>query len=90
MPPKTRYEFIHFERLPAKGVTSLWACCNNRSGDELGRVGWYGAWRQYCFEPTGPAVYSSGCLADIKDFVDALFIERQIERAEASRTEPHK
>ncbi len=69
---KLRYEFIHFDQVPTKGITSRWLVRNNRSNDDLGVVAWYGAWRQYCFEPSDPSVYSAGCLNDISHFIGQL------------------
>jgi len=69
---KTQYQFINFVKIPSTGITSKWSCANNRSGDELGEIKWYGAWRQYCYFPTVCAVYSRGCLQDINDFIGQL------------------
>ncbi len=69
---KTQYKFIHFIKKEDKPKTSVWSCCNNRSGGELGIVKWYPAWRQYCYFPTIQAVYSIGCLDDIKEFIQEI------------------
>jgi hypothetical protein len=82
---KTRYQFIHMLQVPSRGTTSRWQVCNNRSGDELGIIAWYGSWRQYCFEPSGPTVYSAGCLDDISHFIGQLKAERSQPTAEAVR-----
>lgn len=76
---KQRYQFIHFEEVhdSVARVTKVYSCRNNRSGDELGEIRWYGAWRQYCYFPTVQAVYSAGCLRDIDSFVTALMDERK-------------
>ena len=75
---KTRYQFVHFEKIGGMDTKYIWSCRNNRSGDELGQVQWYNAWRQYCFEPSGPSVYSAGCLDDISHFIGQLQQERKI------------
>ena len=77
---KLRYEFINFQERHdvVSRTTKIYACCNNRSGAELGDVRWYGAWRQYCYFPTAQAaVYSAGCLRDIDQFIAALMAERK-------------
>ncbi len=74
---KTKFEFIHFVKIADKPKTSVWSCRNNRSSGELGTVAWYSAWRQYIFEPSGPSVYSKGCLDDIAGFIEQLESERK-------------
>ena len=74
---KTRFEFINMVEVatPRRRKTKVWGVQNNRSGEELGRIQWHAPWRQYCYFPTQPAVYSAGCLADIQHF-----IEKEVER----------
>ena len=72
----TRFEYIHLVKIEDKPKTSVWSCRNNKSGDELGVIKWYPAWRQYCYFPTVQAVYSTGCLKDIEEFVEQLEAER--------------
>lgn len=83
---KTRFKYIHFERILNPGKkTQKWMCRNNRSGAELGRIRWESSWRQYVFETVvepeddyGWWVYfSRGCLRDIADFIDQLMEERK-------------
>jgi hypothetical protein len=66
------YKYIHFVLIGSKTKTKIWECRNNRSKEALGTVKWYAPWRQYCFMPTDYAlvVFNSGCLDDIKDFLD--------------------
>jgi len=66
-----RYEYIHFVKIEDKGKTSVWECRNNRTDHILGHVRWHGPWRQYCYFPLCQAIYSSGCLADIQNFIKA-------------------
>lgn len=73
---ETMFEYIHFFELERKPKTSVWSCRMNLTGDELGIVKWYPAWRQYCYFPTGPVVYSAGCLRDIDKFIGQLMDER--------------
>lgn len=65
----TTYEYIHFVKVEQREKTAVWSCRNNKSGDELGIVKWHGPWRAYCFFPSGPAVYSAGCLIDLAEFM---------------------
>ena len=63
-------ENVYFALETPKAKTKVWIIRNKGSDAELGRVQWHGPWRRYCYFPTGPAVYSTGCLSDIKDFID--------------------
>ena len=49
-----------------------------RRGDWLGRILWYGQWRQYVFETEEGCVFSKGCLDDIADFVAKLMRDRKV------------
>lgn len=81
MPSVTHFQFINFVPLseagPGPGLTAEWSCKNNKSRDELGRVGWYSSWKQYVFYPTTQSIYSLGCLADIQSFLAELNYERK-------------
>ena len=77
MPPlKTEYKYIRFFPMESKGKTEIWSCHNSRHGETLGIVKWYGPWRQYCYFASAQAVYSVGCLEDIKHFIEELKIRR--------------
>ena len=69
---KTEYTHICFEIIERKPKTNVWVCLNKKSRQELGRIKWYGPWRQYCYHPSFQAVYSASCLRDIVDFIDQL------------------
>lgn len=75
------YEYIYFNRIKTKKMilrkTSIWSCMSKRGRDLLGIVKWYGPWRQYCFFPTDPTVFSAGCMADIIDFIKKADDERR-------------
>lgn len=73
---KTHYEYIHFEKVAETTKTSKWICRSNRSNSDLGIVKWYGPWRQYCLVTSG-AVFNSGCLSDVIDFIQQLMDERK-------------
>lgn len=75
---KTEYKYLHFIKTGQKAKTSVWSCRNNHSAVELGEIKWYPAWRQYCYFPAARAVYSAGCLEDIRDFIGQLQKERTV------------
>lgn len=63
-------EYMTFELLPNEGrKTDTWRVLSRRSGDVLGLVKWYGAWRQYCFFPGLGTVFNVGCMNDINEFI---------------------
>ena len=49
----------------AAAKTATWAVKSRSTGGRLGRIAWYGPWRQYCFMDEVAAVYSAGCLREI-------------------------
>lgn len=79
-----RYEYIHFVVIEEKPKTTVWSCRNNNSGGELGRVKWFGPWRQYCFFPVGNAttVFNRGCLEDIIHFINIQMQKRDTKKGE--------
>jgi len=78
-----KYEYVHFVQIENPGrKTELWECRNNRSGDVLGIVKWYGAWRQYCFFPNRNTIFNIGCLHTTADFIG---IRNTIHKTHVSR-----
>ena len=73
----SEYQYINFSEIQKKTKTSVYECRNNKSGDVLGIIKWYPAWRQYCYFPSCPAVYSKGCLDDIAHFINKIMEERK-------------
>ena len=71
---RTEYTYIAFQEIGSSesGKTTRWTVRNRRSSDPIGKILWYGPWRQYCFFPDDATVYSVGCLADIQDFIGQL------------------
>jgi len=87
----TEYLIIEEAEPPARIKTKRWVVWNKRvhvahmSLGALGRIEWYGPWRQYCYMSTIQAVYSKGCLRDIADFIEEQMEER---KAKAVREDP--
>lgn len=69
-------EFIEFELIEKKPKTDVYAVNNKTSGDMLGIIKWYPAWRQYCFFPSEETLYERKCLKDINNFMQRLMDER--------------
>lgn len=68
----SKYKYIYFLLVTKKTKTSVYKCLNIKSNAELGIVKWNPGWRQYCYFPSCPAVYSKGCLEDINNFIDQI------------------
>lgn len=43
----------------------------------LGKIKWFGRWRQYAFFPEAETVFEKKCLADITNFLKLLMDERK-------------
>lgn len=54
------------------GKTQRYVVTANRTGDVLGRISWFGRWRQYVFFPEPATVFNVGCMADISSFIKDL------------------
>jgi hypothetical protein len=78
--PKLEYKYIFFKVIEKKSKTVVYGCYNNSSKAELAIIKWLPAWRQYCFFPSCPAVYSKGCLNDILSFIEEIDKERRIKQ----------
>ncbi len=68
-------KYLEVERQPdAKGrKTHAWLLYSKNQTDiALGRIFWFGRWRQYCFYPYDATVYNQGCLLDIAAFLESL------------------
>ena len=44
----------------------------NTNNQFLGKIGWYGSWRQYVYESEDGIIYNNGCLQDIADVLTNL------------------
>jgi len=72
-------KYLCFEELEVKPKTKQFAV-KNISGFILGCVKWYAPWRRYCFFNTAiELVFDTVCLAEIKDFITKLMLERKEE-----------
>lgn len=67
---ETRWLWIELARASESGRTHVWHVRSKSSGDLLGRVAWFGRWRQYAFHPVGDTVYNAQCMRDLADFCE--------------------
>lgn len=66
--PLGKYMAIGPVPLPPERKTREWLVFD-RHGGVLGKVAWYGRWRQYTFEASAGSVFNTGCLSDIERFL---------------------
>ena len=69
---RLKYKYIQFVEGTPKLKTRTFSCNNNNSGDLLGAVEWYPAWRQYCFFSYREPIFNSSCLCEISKFLKDL------------------
>lgn len=69
-------KYLEFHKSGWTGKTDIYEILSKKSGDILGRIKWYGPWRQYCFFPTAQTVFNNGCMKDIIDFIDNLMRQK--------------
>lgn len=61
-------KYLSFERVDNPGrKTMVWNVISQSSEIVLGRIAWYGPWRQYCFYPSNGTIFNTDCLIAIAD-----------------------
>ena len=68
-------KYLEFKQVPYEGKTKRFEVISKSHGYSLGRISWYGAWRQYIFSPAFKTVWNRDCLKDIQDFLQQLMDE---------------
>lgn len=63
-------QYLYFDEVPCSTKTKKWDIISKSGGYPLGRIKWYGAWRQYCFFPDIGTIWNKGCLEDINRFIE--------------------
>ena len=49
-------------------------------GDLLGRLKWYGPWRQYIFESNPECIFNAGCLTDVIKLTEVVNKLQKVKR----------
>ena len=71
--------YLSFDELIIIGKKTKTVLVRSKSsGDTLGTIKWYCAWRQYCFYPNADTLWSKGCLDDVNNKIRQLMEERKI------------
>ena len=65
-------KYLEFQFLEKKPKTKVIGVYSKRSGDRLGIIKWYGAWRQYAFYPEYETLFNTECLNDIIIYIRGL------------------
>ena len=78
--PVVHTKYMYFEKeIDYQGKTERWIVCNNKTHEPLGLIQWYGAWRQYVFEPEdGAIIFNNGCLKTIEEFLTNLNAKQRV------------
>jgi len=73
--------YVKFNLLERKGKTCVFHVVSVKDDIIIGRIEWFGSWRQYVFEPVNETIWSQGCLQQIIDFLQELKSEREKKKA---------
>ena len=71
-------KYLQFELMEDSGKTQCWIVVNKTYGTNLGLLSWYGAWRQYTFQPSVKTEFNNTCLDSIIGFLNRLNKEKRI------------
>jgi len=69
---ETRY-LVFTEVIDDTRRTRMWCVLSRSNNALLGRIKWYGPWRQFTFHPEPATVFNIGCLLDINEFMAAAY-----------------
>lgn len=69
-------EYIKFEVLEKKPRTNVYGIFSLSDESLLGKIYWYGPWRQYIFDPWKETIWNRGCLKQVLEFIQELMSQR--------------
>lgn len=75
----TENRYLRFEDAPqdpARKTKTVWVIAT-RSNSTLGRIEWFGRWRQYAFHPDAHTVFNVECMEAIGDKIRELMAQRR-------------
>lgn len=73
-------KYLRFNLIRDTGKTQLYEVVSAHRGTVLGRISWYGPWRQYIFEPELDTIWNKECLQDLVGELDRLMEARRLGR----------
>ena len=78
-------KYLLFQETPSAGKTRQWHVRSKSSGTLLGRIKWYGPWRQFVFFPEPTTLFNIGCLADINAFMTDAYTDWRFGKNRANK-----
>lgn len=75
-------QYLEFMSYPKIGKTEIYGVLSKNQRAELGRVKWFGRWRQYAFFPNTETAWNPECLDSISGFIRNLMDERRLAQKE--------
>lgn len=73
-------KWINFVESGDTGKTKIFEVQNKDSLQFIGKIKWYGPFRQYSFFPNDNTVYERQCLLDITKFIHHLMLQRKLKK----------
>lgn len=72
-------QYLRFDRDTSRPdlKTEVWTVSAERDGSLLGRIKWFGRWRQYAFFPEQGTVFNPDCMDSINGVIRSLMRRRQ-------------
>lgn len=62
-------EYLSIREIGDTGKTKIWAVYSKHSGMRLGKIKWFGRWRQYGLFPSNNTIWNSECLDFVNNFM---------------------
>lgn len=75
---ETKWLRFQLQPQPPQRKTSRWTVYAVEGDVALGRIEWYGAWRQYVFYPESDCLFNRTCLRDLAQFLDDAMAQRAV------------
>ena len=75
MAEQFKYKFIHVSQDATKEMHAgkpVYYIFNNRSNEAIGKIYWFAPWRMWATTLRENSVWSSGCLADVRDAIKRI------------------
>lgn len=72
-------KYLRFDSYVVRGKkTKTVSVLSIHHNQEIGKIKWYSAWRQYCFFPDNNTIWNKECLGEINEVIFMLMEERRL------------